>query len=376
MDLKIRYLHNPVTVDLKEKMVFIGGPRQVGKTTMSRSIAGLATYLNFDNLQDKKIILKGQFFPNYSGLVILDEIHKYRLWRNLIKGEFDKFYPDINFLITGSAQLDYFRKGGDSLVGRYHYYRLHPFSVSELDKNYSRSTLEDLFNFSGFPEPFFKANTRALKRWQMERINRVVEQDVRDLSMIKDISNLTLLAEILPSRVGSLLSVKSLAEDLMVSPHTINNYLDIFENIYLSFRIYPYGVHKLKAIKKTPKIFLWDWTQVEMKGPRFENLVASHLLKYCHFHTDYNGDKMELRFLKDVEGREVDFVVLKNNKPQFMVECKSGDRALSPSLSYYQTRHKIPMAYQVHMGTQKKGNPLRGGMLLPFTEFCKEVQLV
>ena len=376
MTLHPRYICTPVLDDLKEKMVFVGGPRQVGKTTMARNLAIPVTYLNFDNLQDKKIILQGRFYPDFMGLTVLDEIHKYRLWRNLLKGEFDKYYPEINFFIIGSARLDLFRKGGDSLVGRYHYYRLHPLSLTELDKSYSFSTVEGLLNFGGFPGPFFKASARALKRWQLERIERVVQQDIRDLSMIRDISNLTLLAEILPSRVGSLLSVKSLAEDLKVSPHTINHYLDIFEHTYVSYRIYPYGIERLKAIKKAPKIFLWDWSTIENRGARFENLVASHLLKYCHFHTDYSGDKMELRFLRDVEGREVDFVVLKNKRPQFMVECKSGERSLSPSLAYYQLRHRIPKAYQVHLGTQKKGHPEKGGMILPFTEFCKDVQMI
>jgi uncharacterized protein len=193
---------------------------------------------------------------------------------------------------------------------------------------------------------------------------------------IKEISNLDLLIEQIPSRVSSLLSIKSLAEDLQVSPHTVNAYLDVFENMYLTFRISPFGKERLKAIKKTQKIYFWDWSCLENKGARFENMVASHLLKYCHFHEDYNGDKMELRYIRDTEGREVDFVIIKNKKPVFMVECKLKDESIDSSLYYYKSRLKIPKAYQVHLGNKHYGNAEKDVCVIPFNKFCLEERLV
>jgi uncharacterized protein len=371
-----RYLKHCLEEDLQNKMVFVGGPRQVGKTTLAKKLlANKDNYLNWDDVKDRRDIVRGDIF-NRKNLVVLDEIHKYRLWRTLIKGAFDKHFPDINFLITGSARLDHFRKGGDSLLGRYHYYRLHPFSLPELSKKCEKDLTNNLLKFGGFPEPLFAGNERLLKRWHNERIYRVIDQDIRDMFNIKEISNLDLLIEQIPSRVSSLLSIKSLAEDLQVSPHTVNSYLDVFENMYLTFRISPFGKERLKAIKKTQKIYFWDWSCLENKGARFENMVASHLLKYCHFHEDYNGDKMELRYIRDTEGREVDFVVIKNKKPVFMVECKFKDESIDPSLHYYKQRLKIPKVYQVHLGNKHYGNAEKDICVIPFNKFCLEENLV
>lgn len=366
-----RYLKDCIGADLKEKMVFLGGPRQVGKTTLAKMFVKDAShYLSWDDLNDKKMIIGATFDLN-GPLIILDEIHKYRLWRTLVKGLFDKQFPELNFLVTGSARLDHFRKGGDSLLGRYHYYRLHPFTLPELSKDCEKGLVVDLLKYGGFPEPFIKQDVRFLKRWHNERNYRIINQDVRDLSGVKEISNLEMLIEAIKPRVSSLLSINSLAEDLQVSPHTINSYLDIFDNLYISFRISPYGKDRIKAVKKIQKIYLWDWSELSSDGAKFENMVASHLLKFCHFHEDYNGDKMELRYLRDVDGREIDFVVIKNKEPIFLVECKYGEKNLNPALQYYKTRLKIPKAYQVHLGTKDEGNPEDRGRIIPFNKFCK-----
>lgn len=376
MQKHVRYLESCLSEDLKHKMIFVGGPRQVGKTTLAKKLlTEKNNYINWDNLKDRKAILQGEIFDK-KGLIALDEVHKYRLWRTLIKGGYDKFFPNINFLVTGSARLDHFRKGGDSLLGRYHYYRLHPFSLPELSKNCENNLLMDLLNFGGFPEPLFAGSKRLLKRWHNERIYRVIEQDVRDLFNIKEISNLELLIEQIPSRVSSLLSVKSLAEDLQVSPHTVSSYLDVFDNMYLTFRIAPFGKNRVKAIKKTQKIYLWDWSSLEDYGAKFENMVASHLLKYCHYHEDYNGDKMELRYIRDVDGREVDFVVIRDKKPVFMVECKVKQESIDPSLFYYKQRLKIPKAYQVHLGNKHYGNAEKDVCVIPFNKFCLEENMI
>ncbi|MFY7993660.1 MAG: ATP-binding protein [Bacteriovoracaceae bacterium] len=371
-----RYLEQLIIDDLTEKMVFLGGPRQVGKTTLSKKILGLnGTYYNWDDLEDKKKLLNNDLYKN-NGLVVLDEIHKYRLWRSLVKGCFDKYFPKIKILVTGSARLDHFRKGGDSLVGRYHYYRLHPYSLPELSHTFDKSVLQDLLQYGGFPEPLHKKDKRHLRRWQNERISRVLTQDVRDLETIKDISLLELLVELLFPRVGSPLSIKSLQEDIGVSPHTVERWIGILENVYFCYRISPYGTHRTRAIKKTQKLYLWDWSQVESDGARFENLVAGHLLKFCHYHEDYNGYKMQLCYIKDVEGREIDFVVIKDKKPLFAVECKTGEKSLQRSLKYFKDIYKIPKAYQVHLGEKDFGDESKEGRVLPFHLFCKLEELI
>lgn len=373
-----RYLHSAITDDLNEKMVFLGGPRQVGKTTLAKHVLQKiksSHYLNWDNLTDRKIILTNHI-PTDAKLVVLDEIHKYRLWRTVVKGYFDKYFPSSNILLTGSAKLDHFRKGGDSLVGRYHYFRLHPFTLPEMSSRCEPDHLKSLLQFGGFPEPLFRHENRHLKRWQKERVSRVVTQDLRDLQFVKDISLIELLCELLYARVGSPLSIKSLSEDLSVSPHTVNHWIEILESLYFCYRVAPYGVNRARAVKKIQKLYLWDWSQCANEGAIFENLVAAHLLKYCHFHSDYNGDKMELSYLKDVDGKELDFIVIKNKKPLFAVECKTGEKQIQRSVPFFQARFNIPKVYQVHLGSKDFGNAEKGGQIIPFYKFCLEEKIV
>ncbi len=360
-------------------MMFIGGPRQVGKTTLSLEFLSPPSvkssgYLNWDRASDKTIILRDAI-PLQNKTLVFDEIHKYRNWRGLVKGLFDKYHEDHRLIVTGSARLDHFRKGGDSLLGRYRYFRLHPLSVSELDLVASRIDLQTLLKFGGFPEPLFAQNENEHRLWQRERMQKVIMEDLRDLENVKEISLLLLLAEILPTRVGSPLSLKSLQEDLQVSQPTIDRWIHHLSNLYYCFSVSPFGAPKIRAVKKLKKIYLWDWSQVEDPAFRFENLVASHLLKYCHFIEDTQGFQMELRYLRDTDRREIDFVVLKNRSPLFAVECKTGERNLSPHINYFSERTNIPEFYQVHMGRRDFGSP-KSGRVLPFVTFAKELSLV
>ena len=303
----------------------------------------------------------------------MDEIHKYKKWRALMKGLHDKHSEDHNFIVTGSARLDHFRKGGDSLLGRYRYLRLHPFSASEVGAN--SSELKNLLEYGGFPEPFLSQNKNEHKIWLNERLYRIVKDDIRDLTGIKETSLISLLMENLPSRVGSLLSVRSLAEDLQVSQPSIDRWIKELENLYYCYRISPFGSQKIKAIKKMQKLYLWDWSEVENPGTRFENMVAGHLLKTCHYLEDTEGDKYELRYLRDTDKHEVDFVVMKNKKPLYAVECKTGDENLSKSITYFQEKLDIPEFYQVHLKTKDYGSA-KTGRVLPFLTFCKEKNLI
>lgn len=371
----IRYLQKSVAKDFLDRMVFIGGPRQVGKTTFAKSfLTSKAAYFSWDDLADRKII-QGHQFDQELKVIVLDEIHKYGRWRTLLKGLYDKRHEDLKFLVTGSARLDYFRKGGDSLFGRYHYHRMHPLTLPEISKKPNLSDSETLLQFGGFPEPFSKQDSTFLKRWQNERTAKVFQFDLRDLASLRDYSSLELLNSMLPERVGSLLSRTSLAEDLEKSPHTIEAWIQLLENIYACFRLSPFGSPRAKALKKQQKLFLWDWSVLSSRGARFENMVASHLLKYCHYHHDSLGEDMELRYLRDVDGHEIDFVVIKNKAPLFAVECKTGEGGLSKNIEYFKSRTRIPKFYQVHCGNRDYGSS-NNGRVLPFWKFCLEEKLV
>lgn len=239
--------------DLKKKMVFLGGPRQVGKTTLATSLInkytdGHPAYLNWDNELDRKIILKADW-SKIEPLIVIDEIHKRKGWQSLIKGFWDTWKNTQQFLITGSARLDIFRKGGDSLMGRYHYYRIHPYSLPELGIN--KENLNYLFKFAGFPEALVEKNEKELRRWHLQRISKLVRFDLRDLENVSDLDKVETLADILPSKVGSLLSYKSLAEDLEVSDKTVKCWVQILDSLYYCYSLSPYGTSEIKVLKKT-----------------------------------------------------------------------------------------------------------------------------
>ena len=370
-----RYLKKAVAADLEEKMVFLGGPRQVGKTTLALSLLKNGSeehpaYLNWDNIPTRQLLLRGAL-PADEKLVVLDEIHKYKGWRNLVKGLYDTHKSSRRFLVTGSARLDHYRRGGDSLQGRYHYHRLHPLSLYEINPTPTRDDLEHLFQFGGFPEPFFKGSDRHWKRWQRERRSRVVQEDIVSLEHVKEISQLDLLASVLPERVGAVLSINNLRGDLSVAFETAERWVCILENLYFCFRIQPYGLPKLRAAKKEKKLYMWDWSLCANEAARFENLVASNLLKYCHRAEDWDGDEMELKFVRDSAGRELDFVVVRNGKPEFAVECMVGEGELSRNIAYFAARTPIPLFYQVHRGQKDCEHGALRARILPFAALSR-----
>lgn len=370
-----RYLAKAVAGDLVEKMVFLGGPRQVGKTTLGLELLQAKNErhpanLNWDDIETKKLLLKGALPPDQP-LIVLDEIHKYKGWRNLVKGLYDLNKSSRRFLITGSARLDYYRRGGDLLQGRYHYHRMHPFSLQEIDPEPSQALLETLLRFGGFPEPFLRAETRHWKRWQRERLSRVIHEDLINLEQVKEVSQLDLLAQILPDRVGAPLSINNLREDLTVAFETAARWVGILENLYVCFLIRPFGLPKLRAAQKERKLYMWDWSTCVDPAARFENLVASNLLKYCHYVEDAEGDRMELNFIRDSQKREIDFVVVRNGKPEFAVECKSGERDVGRNVSYFSERTSIPVFYQVHMGGKDYEVAKQRVRVLPFRAFSR-----
>ena len=360
-----RTITKNIQLDLSEKMVFIGGARQIGKTTLAtKLIAPLFrefSYYNWDARNDRRKILLSEF-PGSAELLIFDEIHKYPKWKNWLKGEYDIHKDRYKFLVTGSARLNIYRKGGDSLQGRYHYYTLHPLSLAEIlnIKNELKTfeelpisssnhvnDLELLERFGGFPEIFLKQNDRALRRWHNEKIERLFREDIRDLESVRDIGNMQLLSDILPSKVSSLLSVNAIREDLEVSHRAVTNWLSILDQFYYHFRIYPYHKKSIRSLKKDSKLYMFDWSEVPDDAARFENLIASHLLKFTQYLKEYEGYGAALYYLRNVDKKEVDFIVTIDDTPWFCVEVKLNDTKPSPSLFYFKERLNIPFAYQV-----------------------------
>ncbi len=360
------------------KMAFVGGPRQVGKTTLALGLLGPAAterhpaYLNWDDPRVRGRAMRAELPPD-EPLLVFDEIHKYARWRGLLKGVWDTEKSFRKILVTGSARLDYYRKGGDALVGRYRSFRLHPFSLPELGSTPSGSDLEGLLQFGGFPEPLFARDAVEHRIWQRDRLSRVLRDDLRDLERVHEVSLVEQLVELLPARVGSPLSIASLRQELEVDHKTVERWLQMLENLYVCFRVAPFGAPRIRAVKKERKLYLWDWSAVPDEGARFENLVASQLLKYCHFIEDTQGHSMELRFLRDTDKREVDFVVLQGRRPLFAVECKSGEAAIGSAVRYFAERAPIPRFYQVHRG--EKHFASGKVTVVPFARFCADLQM-
>jgi hypothetical protein len=371
-----RYLRPLIEKALaRRKMAFIGGPRQVGKTTLALGLLGEDAderhpgYFNWDDPRMRPRIRRAELPPGQT-ILVYDEVHKYARWRNLVKGIWDTEKSRRQIIVTGSARLDYYRKGGDSLVGRYRYFRLHPFSLREWDARARPASLDLLLRFGGFPEPLIAQDEAEHRIWQRDRLTRVVGEDLRDLERVREISLVEHLVDLLPGKVGAPLSIANLRQDLEVDHKTVERWLQMLENLYLCFRVAPYGAPRIRAVKKERKLYLWDWSSVPEGGARFENLVASQLLKYCHLLEDLEGRTMELRYLRDTDRREVDFVVLQDRRPLFAVECKTGERAIGASVRYFAERTPIPRFYQVHRGERR----YESGKIavLPFTAFCTE----
>lgn len=352
-------------------MVFVAGPRQVGKTTLAKSLQGAEEgYLSWDIPEQREAILRREL-PD-APLLVFDEIHKYRGWRNFLKGLFDRWGNTRQILVVGSARLDAYRFGGDSLQGRYHFLRLHPFSIAEL-RITTEQDLMDLLRFSGFPEPFLGASETDARRWSREYRNRLIYEDLRSLETVVNLGDLELLSLRLPELVGAPLSVNAIREDLQVSHATVSNWLDILERLYAIVRLSPFGAPKIRAVKKAQKHYHYDWSLVPEMSKRFENLVAMHMLKWVHFKQDSEGLDYELRFFRDIDGRKVDFLITENRRPVLLVEAKWSDEPVSKGLRYLKTRFPEAEAYQISAVGQKDYRSPDGIRVCRALEFLRDL---
>jgi hypothetical protein len=340
-----RYLAAQIERDLGRKMVFVSGPRQVGKTTLARSLPGAREgYLNWDIAEHRERILRRELPA--AMLWIFDEIHKYRAWRGFLKGLFDGRREGQRILVTGSARLDLYRHGGDSLQGRYHMLRLHPLSAREAGID-SPDAFRQMLRLGGFPEPLLGGTEREARRWSREYRTRLIREDIASLERIQDLGTLELLTLRLPELVGSPLSVNALREDLQISHKTAASWIAVLERLYSVFRLPPFGAPRVRAVKKEQKLYQFDWSLVPEDPARFENLVASHLLKWVHFQQDVEGRDLELRYFRDTDGREVDFVIVERRIPTLMIEAKWSDEAPDRGLRYLKAKFPEVPAWQL-----------------------------
>lgn len=355
------------------QMVFISGPRQVGKTTTSleaSSESPIHYYFNWDNEDHRTLIIEGPakiaevakldvMRPSLP-ILVFDEIHKYRNWKRFLKGFFDTYEKKCRIIVTGSARLDIYKRGGDSLMGRYFLYRIHPLSVREIinpnlptqeiqkPQNINSSDYKALLTFGGFPEPYLKHSKPFFNHWKRLRIDQLFKEDLRDLSRVQEISQIQLLAEILQEEASHALNHSVLAGKIKVSLPTLQRWIELLKNLYFCFTIQPWSKKVSRSLVKEPKIYLWNWALIEDMGARLENLVASHLYKAVQFWTDLGFGDFGLYYLRDKDKREVDFLVVKNGKPWFLVETKaSGNHGISRWLYYYQEQLKVPHAFQL-----------------------------
>lgn len=330
-------------------MVFITGPRQVGKTSLALSIAEgfpQSVYLNYDNFSHRDMIHKAEWLPE-TRLLILDELHKMAGWKNFLKGIYDVKPPFQQILVTGSARLEAFRQSGDSLAGRFFRHRLHPFSMAEVP-NASGKDLDSLMVRGGFPEPFLSESDDDANRWRSQYIDGLIRTDILDFEKIHDFRAIQLTLELLRRRVGSPISWTSLARDVNCSPNTIKRYVEILESLFIVFRVAPFHRNIGRSLLKEPKIYFYDNGMVKGDdGLRLENLVATSLLKHLHYREDSKGKLCKLETLRTKEKKEVDFVMVEDDEPILIVEVKLSEAGISPSLRYFHKKYGLEAAQVV-----------------------------
>jgi predicted AAA+ superfamily ATPase len=351
------------------QMAWLAGPRQSGKTTTSLQFAPGGFYLNWDDLAARRDLAAGpDRIAERAGLrtaapadtIIFDEIHKLGRWKTYLKGFFDVHGAACRVVVTGSARLNVYRRGGDSLMGRYFLFRHHPLSLGELLRPTFRESLfappmhcddtawEDFCRFGGFPEPLIKARSRFSTRWRNTRREQTVREDARDSSRVSELGQLELLATILAERSGSAANYATLSREVLVSEQTVRRWVDLFERLYYCFRVTPWFRNVSRSLRKTPRIYLWDWSGIIDVGARAETMIACHLLKAAHYWEDIGLGRFGLHYLRDKQQREVDFLVVRDGCPMVLVEVKAGEsKQPTTHLTYFQNLLQAPHALQV-----------------------------
>ena len=356
------------------QMAFVSGPRQVGKTTTCRLQAD--AYVNWDHLDDRESVLAGprrladrlnlDRLSEEPPVVLFDELHKFPRWQSFLKGFFDSYAGQVRVAVTGGGRLDVYRRGRDSLMGRYLSYRMHPFSVAERISQTipvasgpirPPAPIDDadfaaLWQHGGFPEPYLKRDARFTRRWQSLRLVQLVREEIRDLTRIQQLDQLEVLVRLLAARSGEQVVYDGLARQLRVSADTVRRWLAALCELHFGFLVRPWFSNVSRSLRKEPKWYLRDWANVPDPGPRAETFVACHLAKAVDGWNDLGLGAFELGYIRDKERREVDFVVTRSGKPWFLAEVKYRDESMSPQLPYYQDRLDVPFAFQVTLDAE------------------------
>ncbi|MBK8741069.1 MAG: ATP-binding protein [Betaproteobacteria bacterium] len=347
-----RYLDELVLGDLATKAVVLTGPRQVGKTTLSKQLMssfGSAQYLNWDVLPDR-VVLQRQSWNPVAGLLVMDEIHKMSNWKGWLKGVADGRPAGQALLVTGSARMETFRQAGDSLAGRYFSFRLHPISVREWCDQQGVSpsiALDHLLLRGGFPEPCLAADPTQADRWRAQYFTDLVREDVLEFSRLHEINTMRLFVELLRERVGSPLSLASIARSGR-RPGTLKRYLDILQALFIVFAVHPWHRNIGRAILQAPKIYFFDYGLVRGdQGVRLENAVAAMLLKQVHFLQDSAGRDVGLHYIRTKDGAEVDFALSEAGGLTQLIECKSGNNKPHRALARFAAQFAGVEAVQV-----------------------------
>lgn len=331
--------------DLEKKMVLLVGPRQAGKTWLAKEIARSfknSVYLNYDQISDQKIIQAQSWLPTVD-LLIFDELHKMDNWKNYLKGVYDTKPETMRILVTGSARLDTYDQYGDSLAGRYFRHRLLPLSLAELTQVGEDASIDKLLERGGFPEPYLADDVIEANRWRIQYMNSLLSTDVFEIDVIHNIKAMRLVFNLLRTRVGSLLSYQSLAEDVATSPSTIKKYIQILEALFVVFRVTPYAKNIARSLLKEPKLYFYDTGLVEGdEGAKLENLVAVSLLKHVSAKVDYKAEEYTLHYLRTKEGVEVDFALAYQDKIEQIIEVKWSNEGAARSLVHFHEKYHYP----------------------------------
>ena len=361
--------------DIKQKpMVFISGPRQVGKTTFARDIIGSLyknkVYFNWDIIENKKTLIENPTFFEHvqrvdesQPLVIFDEIHKYKNWKKYLKGIYDQFAGEFQFVVSGSGRLDVAQRGGESLAGRYLSMHLFPLTAAELasqrrnikdflsqplrgfDINPAKATQAvwtDLAELSGFPEPYAKGEKNFWIKWSQTYGRQIIREDMKSASDIRRIDDIEILFSLLPSKIGSPVSMNNLAGDLQVSFDTIKQWLALFDHFYLTFRLSPWSKKISRSLLKEKKLYLYNYPHITDSAVRFENMAALELWRAVSQWNEHGWGNFSLHYLRDKEKREADFLIAQDNRPLLLVETKSSDTDAADNLKYFQSLLEVP----------------------------------